>query len=102
MDKSTKIQFDVINLSSHPLSVPEQEALTLGLGFCLEQGLDHFEITKDLSLFMRSLLIKVLHHKSTSTESAPETVSRKMSKNEYRALRFYSFGGRIIDGNWIQ
>lgn len=59
----------------------------MGLRFCVEPKLDHFEIIKDLKLFVRSLCLKVLHHKIPSPDTSAPAALNKMSKKEYRTLR---------------
>lgn len=55
--------FDIINLSSHPLSGDESEVLHLGLTFSPDEEADRFQLIKDLHLFARRLMYKVLYDK---------------------------------------
>lgn len=50
--------------------------MSLGLGFCPDSDLDVFESTKDVTLFVRKLILRVLHHK---TDSNPPCTSALMN-----------------------
>lgn len=54
---------NIINLSSHTLSLEETQILQRGLGFCPNENIDKFEFTKDLQLFARRLLLKNMYNK---------------------------------------
>lgn len=56
---------EVVNLSSHQLSDKEILVLQKGLLFCPDQNLDIFECVKDVNLFARKLLMKVMLDKSS-------------------------------------
>ncbi|XP_073491307.1 uncharacterized protein [Aquarana catesbeiana] len=57
-------KFDIINLSSHPLTEDETTLLELGLTFCPDEEANKFELIKDLHLFARHLMYKVLYDKN--------------------------------------
>lgn len=47
--------------------------LSLGLNFCTDQHIDTFEVVKDLNLFSRNLLLKVMYGKDSNDTSVPDT-----------------------------
>lgn len=56
------LSLNVLNFSTHSLTLYEIEVLSLGLGFCPQQHPDNFELTKDLNFFARNLCLKILHN----------------------------------------
>lgn len=63
----------------------ETEVLSLGLGFCPDQGLDLFETIKDINLFARKLTLKILHYKETNPNKGIKTLMN-LKKSECREL----------------
>lgn len=64
---------NVINLSSYNLSEDEIKVLSLGLNFCTEQHIDTFEVVKDLNLFSRNLLLKVMYGRDSNNIATSDT-----------------------------
>lgn len=64
-------ELDIINLSSHPLSQDEDRVLKLSLTFCPDENADKFELIKDLHVFARHLMYKVLYDKESNTVEFP-------------------------------
>lgn len=56
---------NVVNLSSCTLNKAKTSILARGLSFCPDQDLDRFEVTKDIQLFARKLILKQLYSKET-------------------------------------
>lgn len=56
-------ELSIINLSSYILNEHEEQVLKLGLTFCPDFQLDKFHLIKDLHLFARRLLYKVIFDK---------------------------------------
>lgn len=55
------------------MSSEQIKTLSLGLNFCLDAQIDVFETIKDLQLFARNLLFKILHsaHDSAQFSATP-------------------------------
>lgn len=54
---------NIINLSSHTLSLEEAQILHKGLGFCPNDNVDKLEFIKDLQFFARRLILKSMYYK---------------------------------------
>lgn len=79
----------MINLSSVSLTPDQISVLELGLFFCPTQKVDQFKLIKDLNLFARKLLLRILFDKSkssTNLQSIPAPPSQTMSLKDIRAL----------------
>lgn len=74
-----------MNLSSVDLTADQVQVLKLGLTFCPSTDLDRFQLIKDIHLFARRLLFKVIYDKTPSLESSTST-SGEPSEAELRAL----------------
>lgn len=59
----------MINLSSHTLSAEQISVLKLGLTFCPTQRVDQFELIKDINLFSRRLMFKIIFDKSSPSSN---------------------------------
>lgn len=59
----------MINLSSYPLSAEQVSILKLGLTFCPTQRVDQFELIKDINLFSRRLMFKILYDKPDASNN---------------------------------
>lgn len=77
---------DVVNLSSHRLTKHEVEVLRRGLSFCPDEGIDVFDIVKDVNLFARKLILKVLLDKSSSKPNYLE-LFKGYTVADFRALK---------------
>ena len=84
--KSSSVQgnFQVVNLSSCELSVDQISVLELGLSFCPTQNIDAFELIKDINLFSRKLMLKILFYKPKTNFDNP--LWQQMSLDDIKAV----------------
>ncbi|KAM4048439.1 uncharacterized protein ACNLHF_011304 [Anomaloglossus baeobatrachus] len=66
LDKKSKNDLQVINLSNISLSKDQVEVLKLGLSFSPDSNFDSFTVIKDLHLFSRKLVLHKLHSRSNT------------------------------------
>lgn len=76
-----------MNLSSHHLIPFEVEVLQKGLSFCPDKGMDVFDVIKDVHLFSRKLLLKVLVDKSKTTKPNYAELFKGYTVADFRALK---------------
>lgn len=77
---------NVVNLSKQNLRVEQLEVLAMGLGFCPERNHNLFDTVKDVNLFVRKLMLKVLHHKNIQSPVGVGALMQ-LSLTECRELR---------------
>lgn len=78
---------DVVNLSSHPLIQHELEVLKRGLSFCPDKDMDVFDVIKDVNLFARKLLLKVLVNKPKTSQPNYAEMFQGYTLADFRALK---------------
>lgn len=61
----------IINLSEYVLTDMELKVLQKGLTFSPMQPLDKFLLTKDIYLFCRQLMFKILYHRPSMADQLP-------------------------------
>lgn len=59
-------KFEVINLSTYPLTTEQIQVLSLGLPFCPTQKIDQFELIKNLNINLSKNKCKVIYNKNHS------------------------------------
>lgn len=82
-------QLNVIKLMDKTLSNDAKELLQLGLSFCPVQNLDKFTVIKDLNLFTRKLLLKVIYDKDKKNVNLIENddILKGFSVQDFRNLK---------------
>lgn len=78
---------EVVNLSSYNLSLDEVEVLRKGLSFCPDQELNIFDAVKDIHLFARKLVLKVLMEKSHSEKLNYNELFKGYTVADFKALK---------------
>ncbi|XP_077344465.1 uncharacterized protein LOC143988608 [Lithobates pipiens] len=87
LDSSTN-ELSIINLSSQRLSEPELEVLKLGLTFCPDSNTTKFQLIKDLHLFARRLLYRVIFDKPVTPDfDSNDNVRSYENMTEHYAIK---------------
>lgn len=71
-------QYNIINLSSYPLTADEISVLAKGLTFCPNRKINKFKTIKDLHLFTRKLQLQSMFDKA-DVDSSTFSISQRTS-----------------------
>lgn len=74
-------------MSPYQLTYEKVLVLQKGLSFCLDQNLDIFECVKDVNLFARKLLLKVMLDKSNPDKPNYTELFSGYTVADFRALK---------------
>lgn len=76
---------EIVNLSFVSLTDEQTHVLKLGLTFCPSTDLDRFQLIKDIHLFARRLLFKIIYDKPSVSEPS-DSPPLELSDTELQAL----------------
>lgn len=77
---------EIINLSSYALTDSDKQWLSKGLSFCPHINIDHFEVIKDVDIFVRNLLLKLIYYKEDLKDDKVSLLEN-YSKTDFQMLK---------------